>query len=765
MGLRGQYALEQMGVITLALVVIAALFFFSMNAASDGARAAQAKDTAERIARAADSAYALGPGSKSTVSVNMPQGVQFVDTSDKRVWIRVALSSGNTDVFAKTSGQIVGNIPVTAELQDITLTVLSNGNISVGRQTMSCSPSSFTKTIVQGGSAYANLTLFNIGVYSISGISSSISGVSDMVNGTPPSSVASGSSANISLSFAVPGAKPVGAYTGSISVNGSNGGACTSSITIFVTSSAPADIIGPVVSGILATPSNLTTITPATISATATDANNSIASCLLQLDSSGVWNTMDASDGSFSANMETIAYYLGYLDLGNHTVGIYCIDTLGNAGSQSSYTFSVSNATGGGSTDTQGPVVSNISITPSSPSTSTPSISVSATASDSGTGGGLVSMCQLKLDAGNYTNMSATDSAYDQVTENVNYSLGNLSAGNYTILIRCIDSLNNIGPASSFSFTVTAADTTGPIVHSITRSPSVATTTKPITVSAIGNDTTTGGSNISLCQLQLDGGAFASMNATDGAYNSPAESVNYSLGTLSSGSHTIGIKCNDSAGNFGATYNQSFTVQQGYAQNILFIRLGTSPTTTESRWQTWISGHTSNESFSWAYDTASVAQVAAGTVDLANYRIVVMADAQSTNANFWAKMNNYTATSHYVVLLGASTRYGLIYMGVATTSSSSQNAKTVVPQTSHYITEGFTIGTSYQIHSANNLMWYSTSFSGTNAVSTTSATRGLIIDHDTEFVLTYSNTRPDSFNSNGDAFATRVLDYALLQSG
>ena len=754
-----------MGVITLGLVIIAALFFFSMNAASDGARSAQAKDTAERIARAADSAYALGPGSKSTVSVNMPQGVQFVDTSNKRVWIRVALSTGNSDVFAKTSGQIVGNIPTTAELQEITLTVLSNGNISVGRQSLSCSPSSFTKTIVQGGSTSDTLTLFNIGAYTISNISSSISGVSDMAFCTPPSSVSSGSSANTSMSFSVSGAKPVGAYTGSININGSNSSSCTSYITIFVTSSAPADILGPVVSGILATPSNLTTITPATISATATDANNSIATCLLQLDSSGVWNTMDASDGSYSANMETIAYYIGYLSLGSHAVGIYCIDSLGNAGAMASLSFNVTNATGGGSTDTQGPVVSNISITPSSPSTSTPSIIVNATASDSGTGGGLISMCQLKLNAGNYTNMSASDSAYDQVSENVYYSLGNLSAGVQTILIRCIDSLNNIGAASSFSFTVTASDTTGPIVHSITRSPSVATAITPITVYAIGNDTTTGGSNISRCQLQLDGGAFANMNATDGAYNGPAENVSYFLGLLSSGSHTIGIKCNDSAGNFGAIYNQSFTVQAGYTMNMLFITVAAGPSTAETRWRTWINGHTSNESFSWAYGNATVAQVAAGSVNLSNYRIVIMADSQSTNANFWASMNNYTATGHYVVLLGASTRYGLLYMGVATTSSSSQNAKTVIPQSSHYITEGFTIGASYEIHSANNLMWYSTSFSGTNVVSTTTATRGLIIDHETEFVLTYSDTRPDSFNSNGDAFAQRVLDYALLQSG
>ena len=454
MHLRGQYALEQMGVIALALVVIAALFFFSMNAASDGARSAQAKDTVERIARAADSAYSLGPGSKATVSVNMPQGVQFVDTSNKRVWMRVALSSGNTDVFAATSGQITGSIPTTANLQDITLTVLSNGDISVGRQSLSCSPSRFTKTIMQGGSASGALALFNSGLYAISGISTSISGVPDLVGASSPGSVPSGSSANISLSFSVPISKPVGTYTGALSVNGSNSTSCASSVTIFVTSSAPADILGPVVSGILATPSNITAITPATISATAADANNSIASCLLQLDSSGVWNAMGASDGAYSAGMETIAYYLGYLDSGSHTVGIYCVDSLGNAGSQASYGFSVSDAGGNATTDTQGPVVSNLTIT--APSACTSGITVvNATASDLATGGNNVGFCQLQFNGGAPSYMDKQGGVYSfSQTINVSAQIGSLGVGSYNVSIQCTDVLGNAGIASNSSFSI-----------------------------------------------------------------------------------------------------------------------------------------------------------------------------------------------------------------------------------------------------------------------------------------------------------------------
>ena len=540
MGLRGQYALEQMGVIALALVIIAALFFFSMNAASDGARSSQAKDTAERIARAADSAYALGPGSKATVSVNMPQGVQFVDTSNKRVWIRVALSSGNSDVFAKTSGQIVGSIPTTAELQEITMTVLPNGNISVGRQSLSCSPASFTKTIVQGGSSSDTLFLFNSWVQAISSVSSSVSGVSDMATaGSPPGTVPSGSYANISLSFSVPGAKPVGTYTGAISVNGSNGTACASSITIFVTSSAPADVLGPTVSGILATPSNLTTITPATISATATDANNSIAACLLQLDSSGVWNTMDASDGSYSAGTETIAYYIGFLSLGNHTVGIYCLDTLGNAGAQSSYNLSISNATGGGSTDTQGPIVSNLSVFASSSSTN------------------------VSVTAWEHTNGTATCPASTTISGWTSIYGINCPNFNSTSCSSC-----TIGAASctvNFENAVCGSD---PCVGTLKmgqinitcESSQVFTTSSIIMVNATASDATTGGSKVMFCRLQLDGGSPSYMSAQGGVYNSVEINVSSQLGTLAPGSHNVSVYCRDFSDNQGPTVNATFSI-------------------------------------------------------------------------------------------------------------------------------------------------------------------------------------------------------------
>ncbi|VVC01801.1 Uncharacterised protein [uncultured archaeon] len=281
-------------------------------------------------------------------------------------------------------------------------------------------------------------------------------------------------------------------------------------------------------------------------------------------------------------------------------------------------------------------------------------------------------------------------------------------------------------------------------------------------MSAIANDSTTGGSNISMCQLRLDGGAFANMNASDGAYSSVSEAVNYSLGTLANGTHTLGIRCNDSAGNTGAIYNLTFNVTRARVKNILFVTLSNSPSTAESRWITWLGSHTSNISLNWSYDQTAVSNVTGGSVNVSNYRIVAMADAPSSDAIYYSTLNSYKAGGNYVVLLGASLMSAISNLGVGTGLGNNQNTKTIVPRASHYITSGYTINTSYDIQAAASTQWYHTNFTGTNIISLPTSTRGFIMQGSN--VLTYGATRPDSFNANGNTFATRVFDWAINSS-
>ena len=66
---RGQAALEQLIVIGVAIAFTAIIFFFASSYSADSLRVAQAQDSVDRLAAAADYVYSLGPNSKDYVTV------------------------------------------------------------------------------------------------------------------------------------------------------------------------------------------------------------------------------------------------------------------------------------------------------------------------------------------------------------------------------------------------------------------------------------------------------------------------------------------------------------------------------------------------------------------------------------------------------------------------------------------------------------------------------------------------------------------------
>ena len=92
MGLRGASSIEYLFITGIAISALAIIVLISMNTGSDSIRVAQAKDSVEKLALPADYVYSLGPGSRETVSVYLPQGIDFINISEDRIHMRVALS-------------------------------------------------------------------------------------------------------------------------------------------------------------------------------------------------------------------------------------------------------------------------------------------------------------------------------------------------------------------------------------------------------------------------------------------------------------------------------------------------------------------------------------------------------------------------------------------------------------------------------------------------------------------------------------------------
>ncbi|VVB58757.1 Uncharacterised protein [Candidatus Anstonella stagnisolia] len=506
-------------------------------------------------------------------------------------------------------------------------------------------------------------------------------------------------------------------------------------------------------------PSGLNTSTALTLYASASDAStggSNISLCEFSLDG-GAFTAMNAVGSAYNTSVTQSANYsVGAVAAGTHNVSVRCTDSYGNLGNASSYSFSITFV------DSQGPVVTLISSAPANATTLT-SVVVNATASDNATGGSNISICQLRLDGGNFSSMNASGTAYNtSVTQNVSYTLGLLSAGTHNVSIRCNDTAGNQGNATNYTFNVTFIDTVGPIVSLITSTPSNARTGDSVRINATGNDTATGGSNITMCQLSLNGGAFGNMNVSSGAYNtSIVQNVNYVLGTLAAGTHNVSVRCNDSAGNMGNASNYSFNVRQ--RKEIIFVTLVAAQSVDEARWLSWIGNHSSNASFNWTRDVVTIANVTNGDVNMSEYRIIAMAEYPAADATYDALVNASRNAGHYIGVFGDGVANGVPRLGAGTGAGATANRAALNVRASHYVTAGFTVGNTYTILSSSQSINYHTAFSGTSILSMDNNFGRIVVGNSTRFIM-YGPSRPDLFVANGDTFGVRVLDFALNNS-
>ncbi len=341
--MKGQSSLEQLVITGIALTFIALIFVFSINYTNDTVRKTQAKDTVDKLAKTADYVYALGPGTKQTVRVQMPSGVQFITVSGNRIQLRVSLSSGDADVFANTRAALTGAVPITDGAKDVSVFATSNNKVFLGDSGISCSPLTLTKSFQQGQSGNDSINVTNIVDYTITGIVANLSGITDLLSLTQPAStLTTGNSTTVGLSFSIPSNKTVGSYAGAVTVNGSNSSECTTAITVQVTRAGGADLQGPLVTSIVKSPNAPRATSSIVINATGNDSttgNSTISLCQLEIDSSGIWNDMSVVDGVYDEIEEPVTYTVGTLGFGQHTARIRCIDSAGNIGPSSSLTF------------------------------------------------------------------------------------------------------------------------------------------------------------------------------------------------------------------------------------------------------------------------------------------------------------------------------------------------------------------------------------------------------------------------------------------
>ena len=110
--MKAQVAMEYVIMIGILLFITIPIFYYALSQSGESTRISQAYDSVNAIANVADNVYALGPGNKREVWVNMPRGVTSTYLQDNTIKITLSIYGGNSDFVALTKA----NITTTSEL-------------------------------------------------------------------------------------------------------------------------------------------------------------------------------------------------------------------------------------------------------------------------------------------------------------------------------------------------------------------------------------------------------------------------------------------------------------------------------------------------------------------------------------------------------------------------------------------------------------------------------------------------------------------------
>ena len=193
---------------------------------------------------------------------------------------------------------------------------------------------------------------------------------------------------------------------------------------------------------------------------------------------------------------------------------------------------------------------------------------VSAVVSDVLTGNQSVAAAEYFVDSVDPGTGTAMNGAFLTPTEAVTATFGaTLSDSMHTVYVRGQDSSGNWGPFTSVIIpALVGNDLTGPVTSGLTVTPAPTNGSVDVALHATGNDTTTGGSNVTAAEYFTDAaGADGTGTAMIINVIAPVASLDATISAatiagLSEGPHTFFVHSKDAAGNWGALEQVSLVV-------------------------------------------------------------------------------------------------------------------------------------------------------------------------------------------------------------
>ncbi len=176
-----------------------------------------------------------------------------------------------------------------------------------------------------------------------------------------------------------------------------------------------------------------------------------------------------------------------------------------------------------------------------------------------------ISSVEYKVDAGSWIAATASDGAFDSLSEGYTFTTAALSDGARTVYVRATDSatIPNTTAEANYATDSFTVDTTAPSVTLAALTPDPTDDNTP-TFTGWATDPLT---NITSVEYKVDDGSWTAATAVDGSFtNALNEQYTFTTPTLADGAHTVYVRATDSANNTTAEADyasDSFTVDTG----------------------------------------------------------------------------------------------------------------------------------------------------------------------------------------------------------
>lgn len=155
---KSQASVEYLMIIGLVLIVVIPLFYYAFSQSNINVKINQADDAVNTLAKAADTVYALGPGSKKYVWITIPNGGVGSAVTNNTIMLQLSVFGGISDFHTSTKPNLIGAFPYQAGNYKIPVEALDSGFVLIGEGN-DTTPPEVTWKSPSGNICYQNVVL------------------------------------------------------------------------------------------------------------------------------------------------------------------------------------------------------------------------------------------------------------------------------------------------------------------------------------------------------------------------------------------------------------------------------------------------------------------------------------------------------------------------------------------------------------------------------------------------------------------------------